>query len=285
LTYHLTRFCLLIAVSIIVLLNMFFTFTLWWLILPSVIYLACLIYGSSVIQANFFAPAYCSANTSEKIIVLSFDDGPHSEYTPQVLALLANYEATATFFVIGKHIHGNESLLKQMITEGHGIGNHSYSHSFFIDFKNVQGFKDELNQTAELVFSIIGKRMKLFRPPYGVTTPNLVKAAKLLDYRLIGWNIRSFDTTKDSVEVITQRVQSQIKLGAIILLHDTSDKTIQVLEQILIFVQQQGYKIVSIEQLLNINSYEYDLPHDYTDTQLRDGSVAKFVSLIDNHRF
>jgi peptidoglycan/xylan/chitin deacetylase (PgdA/CDA1 family) len=248
--------CLLIAISIIVLLQPFFTLTLWWLLLPSVIYAACIIYGSSVIQANFFAPAYCSAQTSEKIIALTFDDGPNAEYTPQGLALLAKYEATATFFVIGKHIHGNEQLLKQIIAEGHSIGNHSYTHSFFIDFKNVQGFKDELNQTSELVFNVIGKKMKLFRPPYGVTTPNLAKAAKLLDYRIIGWNIRSLDTTKDSVEVITQRVQSQLTSGAIILLHDTSDKTIQVVERILIFAQTNDYKMVSVERLLNINSYE-----------------------------
>ncbi|OTE96824.1 polysaccharide deacetylase [Crenothrix sp. D3] len=255
-TYNSTRCYLIIASAIIVLLHTFFTVSLWWLILPSVIYLACLIYGSSVIQANFFAPAYCSADTTDKIIALSFDDGPDSQYTPQVLALLANYEATATFFVIGKHIHGNESLLKQMITEGHSIGNHTYSHSFFIDFKNVQGFKDELNQTSDLVFNVIGKRVKLFRPPYGVTTPNLAKAAKLLDYRIIGWNIRSLDTTKDSAEVITQRVQSQIKSGAIILLHDTSAKTLQVLEQTLIFAQQQDYKIVSVERLLKMEAYE-----------------------------
>jgi peptidoglycan/xylan/chitin deacetylase (PgdA/CDA1 family) len=248
--------CLLIAISIIILLHTFFTLTLWWLLLPSVIYAACIIYGSSVIQANFFAPATCSAGTIDKIIALTFDDGPNAEYTPQVLALLAKYEATATFFVIGKHIHGNEALLKKIVAEGHSIGNHSYSHSFFIDFKNVQGFKEELTQTEELIFNAIGKRVKLFRPPYGVTTPNLAKAAKLLDYHIIGWNIRSLDTTKDSVEVITQRVQSQIKSGAIILLHDTSDKTIQVLEQTLNFAQTNGYKVVSVERLLAINPYQ-----------------------------
>jgi len=254
-TYNITRLYLLIAVSVIVMLNWFFAITLWWLILPSAVYLACLIYGSSVIQANFFAPAYCSAQTAEKIIALSFDDGPHAEYTPQVLALLAQYKATASFFVIGKNIHGNESLLQQIVTEGHSIGNHTYSHSFFIDFKNVQGFKDELNQTAELVLNSIGKRMQLFRPPYGVTTPNLAKAAKQLDYHTIGWNIRSLDTTNDTVEIITQRVQSQMQSGAIILLHDTSSKTIQVLEQILNFAQNNGYKIVSVERLVKINAY------------------------------
>jgi peptidoglycan/xylan/chitin deacetylase (PgdA/CDA1 family) len=238
------------------LLHTFFTITLGWLIVPSIIYSAFIIYGSSVIQANFFAPAYCSAQTTEKIIALSFDDGPHAEYTPQVLSLLTQYHATATFFVIGKNIQGNERLLKQMNTDGHSIGNHTYTHSFFIDFKNLQGFKEELNQTTELIFSLIGKKMALFRPPYGVTTPNLAKAAKLLNYSIIGWSIRSLDTTHDTVEIITQRVQTQMKSGAIILFHDTSAKTIQVLNQTLHFAQEQGYKIVSVEQLLQIKAYK-----------------------------
>jgi peptidoglycan-N-acetylglucosamine deacetylase len=255
-TYYSTRLYFVITVSVIALLHWFFALTLWWLVLPITIYLALIIYGSSVIQANFFASAYCSTDSAEKVIALSFDDGPHREYTPEVLSLLAQHHATATFFVIGKNIHGNESLLKQIIADGHSIGNHSYTHGFFIDFKNVLGFKDELNQTAELVFSIIGKRMKLFRPPYGVTTPNLAKAAKLLDYAIIGWNIRSLDTTNDTVEIITQRVQTQIKSGAIILFHDTSAKTIEVLKQTLNFAQENSYKVVSVEQLLKIKAYE-----------------------------
>jgi peptidoglycan/xylan/chitin deacetylase (PgdA/CDA1 family) len=120
----------------------------------------------------------------------------------------------------------------------------------------LQGFKNELNQTAESVFNIIGKRMKLFRPPYGVTTPHLVKAASVLNYSIIGWTIRSFDTTADTAQTITRRVQTQIKPGAIILFHDTSDKTIQVLKQTLDFAKDHGYKIVSVDQLLKIKAYE-----------------------------
>jgi len=169
---------------------------------------------------------------------------------------LAQHNAPATFFVIGKNIQGNENILKRMDEEGHCIGSHSYTHSFYLDFKSLQGFKDELNMTSESVFKIIGKRMKLFRPPYGVTTPNLAKASKALNYNIIGWSIRSFDTTKDSMQTITMRVQSQIKPGAIILFHDTSDKTIEVLKQTLSFAKENGYKIVSIEQLLKLDVYE-----------------------------
>ncbi len=224
--------------------------------MPSTVYLALIIYGSATIQSNFHAPVYCQANVSEKEIALSFDDGPNREYTPQILSTLAKFNAPATFFVIGKNIQGNESILKQMDVEGHSIGNHSYTHSFYVDFKSLQGFKNELNQTAETVFNIIGKRMKLFRPPYGVTTPSLVKASNLLNYSIIGWTIRSFDTTANTAQTITRRVQAQIKPGAIILFHDTSDKTIQVLKQTLNFAKENGYKIVSVEQLLQIEAYD-----------------------------
>lgn len=255
-TFKLTRNSFIIAICVIGLLHAFFGISLGWLALPGTIFLALLIYGSAIIQANFFAQAYCYAHRSEKEIALSFDDGPHHQYTPQVLSTLAQYKAPATFFVVGKNIPGNEKILQQMDTDGHTIGNHSYSHSFLVDFKGVQGFKNELSQTAETIFNITGKRTKLFRPPYGVTTPHLAKASNLLSYKIIGWTIRSFDTTAASAQGITRRVQARIKPGAIILFHDTSDKTVQVLEQTLNFAKENGYKIVTVEQLLNVRAYE-----------------------------
>jgi peptidoglycan/xylan/chitin deacetylase (PgdA/CDA1 family) len=255
-TFKSTRNSFIIAISVIALSHMLFGISLGWLILPSAAFLALVIYGSTIIQSNFHAPAYCHANVSEKEIALSFDDGPNPQYTPQVLSTLAQHDASATFFVIGKHIQGNESILKQIDAAGHSIGNHSYTHSFYVDFKSLQGFKNELNQTAECVFKIIGKRMRMFRPPYGVTTPNLAKASGILNYSIIGWTIRSLDTTDDSVQTITRRVQTQIKPGAIILFHDTSNKTVQALKQTLNFAKENGYKIVSVERLLKIEAYE-----------------------------
>jgi peptidoglycan/xylan/chitin deacetylase (PgdA/CDA1 family) len=250
------KISLIIAISVIGLLHYFFELSLGWLALPGVVYTALIIYGSSCIEANFFAKAHCRADSSEKEIAITFDDGPNQQYTPQVLSALAQHNASATFFVIGKNIQGNEHILRQIDAEGHSIGNHSYTHSFFMDFKSLQGFKDELNQAADDVFKVIGKRMKLFRPPYGVTTPNLVRASNALNYDIIGWSIRSLDTTADTAQTITRRVQNQIKPGAIILFHDTSDKTIQVLNQTLNFAKENGYKIVSVEHLLMIEAYE-----------------------------
>lgn len=228
----------------------------WWLLVPIIIYKGFIIYGSAKIQANFYTTALCKANTNEKKIAITFDDGPNKEFTPQILSTLKDYNAKATFFVIGKNIPENEQLLKQINEEGHIIGNHSFSHGFFIDFKSTKGFKEELKATSETIYKVIKKRPKLFRPPYGVTTPNLAKASKALNYHIIGWNIRSLDTTNDSEEKITKRVLQQLKPGAIILFHDTSVKTNAVLKQTLIFAKENGFKIAGIEELLNIKAYQ-----------------------------
>jgi peptidoglycan/xylan/chitin deacetylase (PgdA/CDA1 family) len=240
-------------------LHQFFAVSAAWLALSTIIFGALIVYGCASIQSDFHTKAHCSADALlTKEIAITFDDGPNAEFTPKVLSKLAEFKAPAAFFLIGKNIQGNEDLVRQMDSEGHIIGNHTFTHSFFIDFKSPEGLKEELTQTADAIREVIGKRIKLFRPPYGVTTPNLAKAAEGLKYNVIGWNIRSFDTTRIKEETITKRVLRQIKPGAVILFHDTSEKTVNVLVQTLHFLRQNGYKIVSIERLLNIPSYEYE---------------------------
>ena len=255
LNFKIASLCFVLECLAIVLLIYFLGISFWWFLIPVLIFNMLIIYGAANIQSNFFIKAHCNSTTNEKIIAISFDDGPNAEHTPKVLSTLAAYNAQATFFVIGKNISGNENLIKKIDVAGHTIGNHTFSHSFFIDFKSKTGFMFELDATSDLVYNIIKKRMKFFRPPYGVTTPNLAKASKALNYDIIGWNIRSLDTTKDTEKKIAQRVVSQIKPGAIILFHDTSSKTIEVLKQTLNFAKENGFKIVSVEELLKIKAY------------------------------
>jgi peptidoglycan/xylan/chitin deacetylase (PgdA/CDA1 family) len=255
LNFKTVSFLFLIECALIGILNYFFGISLWWLILPIIVYKTFIIYGSAKIESNFYTKTICCSSTNEKQIAITFDDGPNAEYTNKALSLLTEFNAPATFFVIGKNILGNENIIRKIDAAGHIIGNHTFSHSFFIDFKSTTGFSYELDATSDILFNIIHKRPKLFRPPYGVTTPNLAKASKALNYDLIGWNIRSMDTTNESEEKITQRVISQIKPGAILLFHDASEKTIQVLKQTLNFAKENGFKIVGLEELLQIKAY------------------------------
>lgn len=255
LNFKIASLCFVIESITIGLLYYFLGISLWWFLIPILSYKAFIIYGSANIQSNFYTKAFCSAITEEKIIAITFDDGPNPVYTPKILSILEEHNAKATFFVIGKNIQGNENIIRKIDAAGHTIGNHTFSHSFFIDFKGKTGFMYELDATSDIVYNIIKKRMKFFRPPYGVTTPHLANASKALNYNIIGWNIRSLDTTNDTEERIANRVISQIKPGAIILFHDTSEKTAQVLKQTLNFAVENGFKIVSVEELLKLKAY------------------------------
>jgi peptidoglycan/xylan/chitin deacetylase (PgdA/CDA1 family) len=255
-TFKNTSFLFLFTIIVCGLWHYFYGISLWWALVPVIFYKAAIIYGSANINSNFYIRAFCKSDTKEKIIAITFDDGPHAEFSPQILRILEEYNATATFFVIGKNIEGNEDILKRIDEKGHLIGNHTFSHSFFIDFKSRKAFIEELTRTMAAVYKITGRQMRFFRPPYGVTTPNLASAAKDLGYCIIGWNIRSMDTTKDTAEMIAKRVKEQIKPGSVILFHDTSAKTADVLKQTLNFAKENGFKIVSTERLLNLKAYE-----------------------------
>jgi len=256
LTFKSSSLLFILSLAVCGLLVYVFSISCWWFILPVFLFKAAIIYGSATIQSNFYLKTFNSASTTEKKIAITFDDGPNPIYTSKILSALAEYNAKASFFVIGKNIDGNERILNEIHNQGHLIGGHSFSHGFFIDFKSTRCFMEEINQTNDLVEKTIGKRPRLFRPPYGVTTPNIATAVKRLKQDVIGWNVRSLDTTKDSTEIVYNRVITQLKPGSIVLFHDTSDKTVEVLKQTLNFAKENGFKIVNVDELLKIQAYE-----------------------------
>ena len=142
-----------------------------------------------------------------------------------------------------------------MISEGHTIGNHTYNHSPYFDFYSRKKVAVEINRTNQLVESIIGKKMNLFRPPYGVTNPAIKKAIKQTGHHVIGWNIRSLDTVKKNSQSILNRITKNIAPGSIILLHDSKEITVDVLEQLLLYLQKNDYQTVTINTLFNIKAY------------------------------
>jgi peptidoglycan/xylan/chitin deacetylase (PgdA/CDA1 family) len=234
---------------------LFMGWSLWLILLPLPFYIFFLAFGAARIHSSFFIKAHCRGGLAEKKIAITFDDGPHAEFSARILDLLKENNIPATFFMIGKNITGNEFILKRAAAEGHILANHSYSHSFFIDLKSKTAWMDELKQTSALISSITGKQVRWFRPPYGVTTPHLAAAAKELDYDIIGWDVRSLDTTADDAGKILERVTSQVKPGSIILFHDTSAKSLEVLKQTLNFTAKNGFKIVSAEEILQMPAY------------------------------
>lgn len=228
---------------------------LWFVIIVSVWFVFNLI-GSSLISSNYHVKAFCN-NPSEtkKKIALTFDDGP-SSYTLEVLDLLKKYNVKAVFFCIGKNIEMYPEIVKQIIAEGHLVGNHSYSHSPFFDFYNAKKITEEIQQTDTLLEKFTSKKINFFRPPYGVTTPSIRRALKITGHKVIGWNIRSLDGGTKNQNLIFNRIIKRISPGGIVLLHDIASHSVLVLEQFLQFLQKQNYQVVSVEELLNLKAYE-----------------------------
>jgi peptidoglycan/xylan/chitin deacetylase (PgdA/CDA1 family) len=148
------------------------------LLLGSLLILSFLVYASYSIQSGIYLRSFCKKRTTEKVVALTFDDGPDPIQTPKVLKVLKEYQATACFFCIGHKIKGNEALLKSMVTEGHLIGNHSYSHSGLFPLYGLSKMKKDLQTCQCELERVTSQPVTLFRPPFGVTNPTIAKAVR-----------------------------------------------------------------------------------------------------------
>ena len=211
----------------------------WYLVIWIKLFAIIQFCGAYFIGLNFHVTSINCLNSNDKKVLLTFDDGPHTN-TVKVLEVLKKHNVKAVFFIIGKNIQGNEAILKQIVSDGHQIGNHSFSHHNWIDVWSTKKVRNDF-ETCQKLIEQYQPQSKLFRPPYGVTNPNIAKALKQLNLQSIGWNVRSYDTSIKDVEKIKQRILSQLKPGAIILLHDRLDFMPELLETMIPAIKEKGY--------------------------------------------
>lgn len=214
-------------------------------------YTFAIVYGSATIDSGFFVKTICRGIVGEKTVALTFDDGPDAENTPKILDYLEKEQVKASFFCIGKKIEQNPGIASRICNDGHLMGNHSFSHSNFFPLKPVSAIRSEIVVTREIIEDISQRPNLYFRPPFGVSNPLIKRALKGLNFRIIGWSIRSFDLSKRSAYEIANRIISRLGGGDIILLHDTSGKVLPVLTILLDFFRKNGWKVVSLEELIN----------------------------------
>ena len=234
-------------------LNLFiyaFQGTFWVYIFCFILFSAVVVWGSFDIQLGYFVNSFTHKKTKTKEVALTFDDGP-TEFTPKFLDILKENDIKATFFCIGKQIEKYPETFKRIIEEGHTIGNHTFSHSNNTGFLSTSKMIEEIEKCNEVISKIGNIKTDLYRPPFGVTNPNIAKAIKNTNKKSIGWNVRSLDTVIDDEKKIYKRITKNLKKGSIILLHDTSDKTYNVLVELLLFLERDKYSTFTIDSMIN----------------------------------
>ena len=229
-----------ITVLILLVLHLTVSLSLFWLLIPLGVWLTITSYGVFSIQSGVFISAQNTIQPIDNQVAITFDDGPHPN-TAKILDILKQYNAKATFFIVGENAEKYPELVKRIANEGHTIGNHTYSHKHTFPIFGLNEIIEDISKTSIIIKKLTGKQPQFFRPPFGVTNPRIAKAVNKLNLKTIGWNIRSLDTKIKNPERVVSRVNKRIKPGSVILLHDYTDSYSKILEQILSYMSSNNY--------------------------------------------
>ncbi|MDH5601068.1 MAG: polysaccharide deacetylase family protein [Gammaproteobacteria bacterium] len=187
--------------------------------------------------------------SKDKVIYLTFDDGPNRHCTPKVLELLSKYNARATFFVVGKNVECNVDVFNQIKNEKHSIGNHSYDHNYMPFFKGVKRLRQWIEFGEDAIVKQLGVSTVGFRPPAGIRTPELRYIMYKRKECLILWQHRFYDTVSLFTDDKWKKKFSSIESGDIILLHDSHkepDEFLNSLENFINALINAGFKLCAL---------------------------------------
>lgn len=188
-------------------------------------------------------------------IALTFDDGPWPNMTSQILEILRKNNVKATFFLVGKQVQKYPQLVKQIVNEGHAVGNHTWSHQYHLYDESAAAH--EIDDNAALIYKLTGVKTSLFRPPAGILNNGLVAYAQAKKYGVIMWSVDSKDWRYRSptAQSLLESVAKDAKPGGIILLHDGGgdrSSTVKALPELIAQLKKHGYNFVTVPELLEI---------------------------------
>ena len=198
-----------------------------------------------------------SGSSSKHAVAITFDDGPSPRYTPQILALLKQYHAMATFFVLGCKVEKYPAVIKAALTAGHELGNHTFSHPRLL--KTSQTDRERELERTRLDLDLLGcpKNCKIMRPPYSEYDQRLLSYLDHTDQEVILWSVDSGDWRGLTASKIVSNVLTKVKNGSIIIFHDSDEydqadrhPTVEALKIILPALQKAGYRMVTVSELL-----------------------------------
>ena len=201
-------------------------------------------------------PIY-SVETGEKKLSISFDAAWGDEFTLEILNILDKYDVKSTFFLVGFWIDKYPEHVKEIYDRGHDVGNHSTNHPYMSKLTEEQILK-ELNDTGDKIKEITGEKPNLFRPPFGDYNDRLINICRENDYYVIQWDVDSLDWKELGVQPVVDRVTRNVKDGSIVLFHNNAKYILEYLPMIIERLQNEGYEIVPISQLIYKENFHMD---------------------------
>ena len=190
----------------------------------------------------------CRVSTTDKVIALTFDDGPHPKYTEQILDVLDEYGVKATFFVIGENVRNYPGIVEEETARGHEVESHTFSHRYANSYGYGEAVK-ELSSNEDA----LGVKTSFVRPPGGIVSSSFKRAAGDMSYRIVLWSVDTLDWKCPGADHIVNTVLNNAKSGDIILMHDYvcgHSSTVEALKRVIPSLIERGYTFVTIKELL-----------------------------------
>lgn len=196
--------------------------------------------------------SYSQVNITEKVVAMTFDDGPHPTLTPKLLDILKERNIKCTFFVVGSNAKAYPNIIRRIIAEGHEIGNHTYTHASLTSRSDEQ-IRTELQKSEDAMVAAANYRPHLIRPPYGAINTRVKQLMfSEFGYSTIMWSVDPQDWRRPGVSVVTSRLVNGAHPGAIMLSHDIHPPTIAAMPAMFDQLLAKGYQFVTVSQLLNM---------------------------------
>jgi len=217
-------------------------------------------------HALFSAPegVIKGVDTTERVVALTYDDGPHPVFTPEILRILNKYNVKATFFVVGSRVNQYPRIVRDIVASGSALGNHTFTHPKSLELESRNQIISELVKCDEAIWRVAGTRTELFRPPKGLVNDAVQKTATEGGYKTVLWTVCAYHHNARSPEEMAKRVLIQVRPGCIILAHDgiypMRWRDVAATPLIIEELRRQGYRFVTVPELLAMQQAAPSVP-------------------------
>ena len=211
-----------------------------------------------------YGQVFWHVRTTERVVALTFDDGPCHPYTEQLLGILDREGIRATFFMVGNNVRREPNLAAEVASR-HAVGNHTFTHPH-LTWSRPRTIRDELQRGQEAVHDATGTLPNLFRTPHGWYGPQVISTAAELGFRCVGWSVMAWDWNRPPSDVIRHRILRGVRPGGVTLLHDGQDTdafpkadrshTIAAVPDIVRSLKESGYRFLTLPELMALDGRE-----------------------------